>query len=198
MLLGTPALGLSVGHDWGIVDYSLGYDIADLDAGLDIILQQDFTLEDAVLVDLVFSSSVLLDGVPGSQYFGPIDQIPLITLLGGAVDVDATVLVEPILSNVTRLGFVGSQTTTFFEAHANVAYDISGNSGSLRRQVGPVYENTEQIGLGNISVYDDAFSLGLASIGSWSFRLPEPGISTLLGAGLLGLTALGRRRSVRS
>jgi uncharacterized protein (TIGR03382 family) len=194
MLLGTPALGLSLGHDWGIVDYSLGYDVADLDAGVDIILEQDFTLSDAVLVDLVFSGSVLLDGVEGARYLGPIDQIPMITLLSGGVDVDATVLVEAMLSNVTSLGFVGDLTTTFFEAHAHVAYDIGGNTGSFGRQVGPVFEDMQQIALGNISVYDDTFSLGLASIGSWSFRLPEPGASALLAVGLVGLLALGRRR----
>lgn len=197
MLLGTPALGLSLGHDWGIVDYSLGYDVADLDAGLDIILQQEFALNEAVLVDLVFSSNVLLDGVEASRYLGPIDQIPLITLLTGGVDVDATVLVEPLLSNVTSLGFVGNLSTTFLAAHADVAYDIAGNTGSFARQVGPVYQNAQQIDLGDVSVYDNTFSLGVASLGSWSFRLPEPRASSLLAAGLLGLLAIGRRRRAR-
>ncbi|HEU4429058.1 MAG TPA: hypothetical protein VFT98_09910, partial [Myxococcota bacterium] len=197
MLLGSPLLGLSLGHDWGIVDYSLGYDVADLDAGLDILLQQDFALTDVALVDLVFSSDVLLDGVQGSHYFGRIDQIPLITLLTGGVNVDAAVFVDLMLSNVTSLGFVGGLTTTLFEAHADVAYDIGGHTGSFARQVGPVYQSEQQIGLGDISVYDDAFSIGRASLGSWSFRLPETPASSLLAAGLLGLLALGRRRSIR-
>ena len=197
MLLGTPALGLSVGHDWGIVDYDLGYDIADLDAGLDIVLQQDFAISDLVFVDLFFSDNVLLDGVEGSHYFGPIDQIPLITLLSGGVDIDAIVFVEALLTNSTTLGFVGSLATTFFEAHADVAYDIGGSSGSFQRQVGPVYQKTQQLGLGGISVYDDTFSIGLASIGSWSFRVPEPRSTSLLIAGMAGLLAYGRRRAIQ-
>jgi len=195
MLLGSPALGLSLGHDWGIVDYSLGYDVADLDASLDIVLQQDFVLTDAVLVDLTFSHDVLIGGVQGNRFTGPIDQIPLITLLTNGVDVDAAVFADLMLSNVTSLGFVGGLATTFFEAHADVAYDVAGNTGSFTRQVGPVYQAAQQIGLGNISVFDDSFSMGRAPIGSWSFHLPEPPESVLLALGLFGLLALGGRRT---
>jgi hypothetical protein len=199
MLLGTPALGLSVGHDWGTVDYDLGYNVVDLDAGLDILLQQDFALDGQVLIDLVFSSDVLLAGIGAADHYrGPIDQIPLITLLGDAVDVDATVLVDAILSNDTSLGFVGSLTTTVLEAWASVGYDIAGATGSKGYGVGPVYDDVEQVQLGDISVYGDSFSLGQAAIGSWSFELtavPEPGTAGLLAVGLLGLCVRGGRRA---
>jgi len=198
LLLGTPALGLSLGHDWGIIDYDLGYDVVDLDAGLDILLQQDFAIEGQVLIDLVFSAGVMLDGIGVvDHYRGPIDAIPLMTLLSDAVDVDASVLVEAILSNDTSLGFVGSLETTLLEAWATIGYDISGSSGSRGVGVGPVYEDLEQISLGDISVFDDSFSLGEAPIGTWSFQLvavPEPGAATLFALGLLGLAVCGNRR----
>jgi hypothetical protein len=195
MLLGSPALGLSLGHDFGAIDYSLGYDVADLDAGLDILLQQDFALDGAVVLDLVFSTDVFLEGIGTTNHYqGPIDQLPLITLLGSAVDVDATVLVDALLSNDTSLGFVGSLTSTLLEAHATMGYDMGGKSGSIGKSVGPVWDATQQIDLGGISVYDDTFSLGMAPIGSWSFALvPEPGTTWLLASGLLGLVAFGRR-----
>lgn len=196
MLLGSPALGLEIGHDFGIVDYSLGYDLVDLDTGLDILLQQDFQLAGDVLLELVFSGDVMLEGIGTTDHWtGPIDQIPLVTLLAHAVDVDATLLVEAMLSNDTRLGFVGSLTSTLLAAHADVAYDVSGRTGSKGYSVGPVWSNEQQIGLGSIGVYDDTFSLGLAPVGTWSFQLvPEPATSWLMVGGLLGLLAFGRRR----
>ncbi|MBW2243033.1 MAG: hypothetical protein JRH01_13700 [Deltaproteobacteria bacterium] len=193
MLLGTPALGLSLGHDWGIVDYSLGYEVVDLDAGLDILFQQDFLMDSQVLIDLVFSSDVLVGGVMMNHYVGAIDQIPLLTLLDSFVDVDATLFVEAFLSNDTSLGFVGSLNETLLEAWASVGYDVGGKTGTAGYQVGPVYDATQQIGLGNISVYNNTFSLGTASIGSWNFSLvPEPGTAWLLASGLLGLILFGR------
>jgi hypothetical protein len=198
MLLGSPALGLSLGHDWGIVDYDLGYDVADLDAGIDILLQQDFALDGQVLIDLVFSTDVFLEGIGETDHYqGPIDQIPALTLLGDAVDVDATLLADATFSNDTSLGFVGSLSEILLEAHANVGYDISGTTGSKGYSVGPVYENAQQLDLGDISVYDDSFSLGQTEIGRWSFQLaaiPEPGTALLLGVGLLGLSIFGGRR----
>lgn len=199
MLLGSPALGLSLGHDFGIVDYDLGYDVVDLDAGLDILLQQAFALDGDVLIDLAFSTDVYLEGLgTTNHYLGPIDQIPLLTLLEGRVDVDAMVLVDAMLRNDTSLGFLGSLTTTLLEAHADVAWDINGNTGSKGYGVGPVYDATQQIDLGSIGVYQDSFSLGLAPVGSWSFALvPEPGTGLLLGAGMAGLLVFGRRRGGR-
>jgi hypothetical protein len=201
MLLGTPALGLSLGHDWGIVDYDLGYDVVDLDAGLDILLQQDFAIDGQVLIELVFSSEVLLEGIgPADQYQGPIDQIPLVTLLDDSVDVDAKLLVDAILSNDTSLGFVGSLSTTVLAALARLGYDISGTTGTKSYSVGPAYDNLQQIQLGDISVYADSFSFGQEEIGTWSFQLtavPEPGTASLLAMGLLGLSVCGRRRPGR-
>lgn len=198
LLLGSPALGLSLGHDWGIIDYDLGYDVVDLDAGLDILLRQDFALAGQVVIDLIFSSDVLVDGIgPTDHYRGPIDAIPLLTLLGDLVDVEATVLVDAILSNDTSLGFVGSLSTTLLEAWATVGYDIAGATGSRGVGVGPVYERVEQLQLGDISVYADSFALGQAPIGTWSFQLtavPEPGAASLLALGLIGLTFCGNRR----
>jgi hypothetical protein len=199
MLLGSPLLGLSIGKDWTIVNYDLGYDIVDLDTTLDILLQQDFDLTGNVLIDLAFSKDVFLDGVgTTNHYLGPIDQIPLLTLLANRVDVDVTVLVDGILSNDTSLGFVGNLITTLLDAHADVGWDIAGNTGSLGANIGPVYQNTQSVPLGDISVYNNSFSLGLAPVATYSFVLvPEPGTSTLLAAGLVGLFLFGRSRTER-
>jgi hypothetical protein len=198
LLLGTPALGLSLSHDWGAIDYSLGYDIVNLDTALDVLLQQSFAVEADVLVELLFSEDVLLDGVgQTSLYLGPIDAIPLMTLLGTDVDVEATLLVDAILSNDTGLGFIGSLGATLLEASARMGWDVSGNTGSRSVGVGPVYENTQSLGLGDITVYSDSFSLGLTPVDTWSFQLtsvPEPSSLGLVASGLLGLFVYGRRR----
>ncbi len=63
--------------------------------------------------------------------------------------------------------------------------------------VGPVYENTQSLGLGDISVYSDSFSLGLTPVDTWSFQLtsvPEPTSLLMVATGLLGLFAFGTRR----
>ena len=198
LLLGTPLLGQSLSHDWGAIDYSLGYDVVDLDAGLDINLEQAFGLSGDVLIELVFSQAVLVDGVLTDTFLGAIDEIPLITMLDGQVDVDARVLVEAMLSNDTRLGFVGSLDTTLMHAFAEIGWNILGNSGRRGVEVGPLYDNSLPIGLGDISVYENAFSIGQAEIGSFSFSLvPEPGTGLLIVAGCLGLAAFGRPRRAR-
>lgn len=198
LLLGSPVLGLSLSHDWGAIDYSLGYDVVNLGAALDVLLQQSFAVDADVLVELLFSDDILLDGVGQTdRYLGPIDQIPLMTLLGTDVDVAATLLVDAILSNDTGLGFIGSLGTTLLEASARVGWNVSGNTGSRSVGVGPVYENTQSLGLGDISVYSDSFSLGLTPVDTWSFQLtsvPEPTSLLMVATGLLGLFALGSRQ----
>lgn len=198
LLLGSPALGLSISHDWGAIDYSLGYDIVNLDTALDVLLQQSFAVDAVVLVELLFSEDILLDGVgQTNRYLGPIDAIPLMTLLGSDVDVEATLLVDAILSNDTGLGFIGSLGTTLLEASARVGWNVSGNTGSRSVGVGPVYENTQSLGLGDITVYSDSFSLGLTPVDTWSFQLtsvPEPSSLWLVASGLLGLFVYGSRR----
>ncbi len=200
MLLGAPLLGQSLGHDFEIVDYNLSYDLADLDAGLDILLQQDFELNGNLIVDLTFSEAVMLEGIGLTKNFqGSLDQIPLITLLNSVVDVDAKLLVDAMLKNDTSLGFVGSLSSSLLSAGASLGYDIAGKTGTHSVSVGPVWDATQSIGLGDISVFDKTFSLGLAQVGSWSFALvPEPGTTLLLAAGLVGLVGFGGRARRRA
>ena len=42
----------------------------------------------------------------------------------------------------------------------SLGHDWGISTGSRGYDVGPVYQNTQQVGLGDIRVYDDAFSLG--------------------------------------
>jgi len=200
LILGSAALGASIDHDWGAIDYELGYEIVDLDTGLDIDLQQEFTLDSIVLVRLDFSDNVLLEGVGETNtWFGAFESIPDITLLGPEVEVDTTFLLEAMLRNDTGLGFVGSLDTTIFEAYASIGWDVSGNSGSRGFQVGPVYENLMTIGLGDITVYSDTFDLqGFNIIDGGSFTLttvPLPAAAWLLLTGLASLGATARRRA---
>ena len=199
LILGSDALGYSLDHDWGAIDYHLGYDIVDVDAGLDINLQQDFALNSLVLVRLDFSDNVLLDGVGETNtWFGAFENIPDITLLTSQVEVDTTFLLDALLQNDTGLGFVGSLDTTILEASARIGWDVSGNTGSRGFQVGPVYENLLGIGLGDISVYSDTFELqGFNVVDGGSFTLatvPVPAAAWLMLTGLAALGATGRRR----
>jgi hypothetical protein len=193
LLLGSPALGLSLGHDYGDLAWSMGYDVVDFDAGLDIMLEQDFALDGTPLIDLVFSEAVLIGGVAGTQWTGEIDQIPMLTLLTSLVDVDATLLVDAVLTNQTGFGLTGSLDETFMQAGASLSWNILGNSGSKGYSVGPVWSASQSLGLGSLDVYDESFSIGQQSVGTWSFSLvPEPATSALLIMGLAGLHRFGR------
>ncbi|MEZ5566436.1 MAG: VPLPA-CTERM sorting domain-containing protein [Gammaproteobacteria bacterium] len=199
LILGSAALGYSLDHDWGAIDYHLGYDVVDVDAGLDINLQQNFNLNSIVLVQLNFSDNVLIDGVgEANTWFGAFENIPDITLLTSDVDVNTTFLVQAALQNDTGLGFVGTLDTTILEAAARIGWDISGNTGSRGFSVGPFYQKLLGIGLGDISVYNDTYELqGFNVVDGGSFKLstvPIPAAAWLMLGGFGALGVIGRRR----
>lgn len=204
LLLGSPVLGQGIAHDWGAIDYDLGYDVLDVSAGLDINLQQSFTVASDLMVQLSFSDAVLIEGIGETNaYLGLFEHIPLITLLDPSVDVTATLLVDATLANETGLGFVGSLDTLFLEAHAEVGWDVAGNTGSRAYGLGPYYDSSIPVDLGDISVYEDSFALtGFNVVDGFSFTLtavPIPAAIWLFGSGLLGVLAIGacNRSAVR-
>lgn len=77
LILGSSILGKSVEHDWGLLDYDLGYDVLDYKANLDVGLKQSFNVDDNVLVKLNFSDNVILDGIGETDFFqGLFSDIP--------------------------------------------------------------------------------------------------------------------------
>ncbi|MEQ8233386.1 MAG: VPLPA-CTERM sorting domain-containing protein, partial [Gammaproteobacteria bacterium] len=199
LLVGSAALGQGIAHDWGAIDYDLGYDIVDVNTTMDINLQQHFDISSDLLVHLLFDKDVLIDGIGTTrEYLGLVDAIPEITLFDGQVDVTPTFLVDASLSNATALAFVGSLNTTLLEAHAEIGWDISGNRGSRGYNLGPVYDSSVPLGAGSIDVFSDVFALaGFDAIQGTSFQLttvPLPPAAWLFASALAGLAARNLRR----
>ena len=201
LILGSSALGLEIAHDWGAISYDLGYDVVDVNTGLDINLQQNIDLSSIVMVQLDFSDPVILEGLgEATSYYGAFENIPAITLLGSNVDVDAKLFVNAMLQNDTGLAFVGDLDTTILNAYASIGWDVSGNTGSRGFNVGPLYQNNLGIGLGDISVYNDTFSLqGFNMVDAGSFTLtavPLPAAAWLF-AGACSLLGAWRAGALR-
>ncbi len=200
LIVGSAALGQSIAHDWGPIDYDLGYDVVDVNASLDIDLEQNFQVDAELMVQLVFSEDVLLDGIGTTNIFvGALSSIPNITIFADAVDVTPTFFVDATLFNDTGLSFLGSLNTTILEAHANIGWDIVGNTGSRGYNIGPVYQSTVPVDLGSISVFNDTFALGgFGMIDGTAFTIsavPVPAAVWLFGSAL-GLLGWIRRKTV--
>ena len=197
LIVGSPAFGASLSHDWGLFAYSIGYDIIDVNAALDVNFEQDFTIVSGVNVQLTFSEQVHLDGIGlTNSYTGAIDNIPEAIVYSEDVDIDVDLLINADLTNQTGLGFVGSLNTTLLEASANISWDFLVNAGSRGFSIGPVYEDSIPVNLGSIDVYRDTFALGgfnTVNAGTLTIlTVPEPtSLCLLLGLGTLLAT---RRR----
>ena len=213
LILGSSILGKTLAHDWGLLTYDLGYDILDYKANMGIGLRQSFEISEEVLVMLNFSEIVELEGFGQTDTFlGSITEIPDITLLTGAVDVDVQFLLEAEMQNLTEFTFGGSLDFTLLEAHIDIDYEVGvtvpnpfgpdpfyGKTGSVIDQsIGPLYENILPFDLGAITAFDESFDLeGFAPVSAGSFRLnavPIPPAFWLLGSSLASIIVVSRRR----
>lgn len=203
VLLGSPALGTGVQHDWGVIAIDLGYELIDLDATLAMGLKQDLAVDGTVLLDLQFSEAVLIDGQLATSFRGAADALPQITLVGDSVTVTPTFLVDARLRNQTALSFAAGAELAVLEAHARASYDVSfwgvGREGQfLNAQWGPFYTWDTAVPLGDIPVMNERFVLeGFESIAGQSFLItavPEPGSAALLLLGAAVLAVRARRR----
>ena len=197
LIVGNSALGASLSHDWGLFAYSIGYDIIDVNAALDVNFEQDFSIVSDVNVKLNFSEDVHLEGIGlTSMYTGAIDNIPEAIIYSEDVEIDVDLLIDADLTNQTGLGFVGSLNTTILEASANISYDFPGTAGSRGFSVGPVYDDSIPVDLGGIDVFSDTFALGgfnTVNAGTLTIlTVPEPTSALFLCGG--GALACLRRR----
>lgn len=194
LIVGSPVLGLGVDHDWGLIDYDLGYDIVDYKANFNIGLNQFFNIADDVVVKLSFSEDVILQGLgQTNSYVGLFSEIPEITLLTDSVDVSSEFLLEAMLENRTDFVFDGSLDLVIFAAHLKANYDFVGLSKGkiIDQEMNPFYENSLPFDLGNITAFNDVFDLeGFQAIEGGSFTIsavPVPAAVWLFGSALLTL-----------
>lgn len=199
-LSGLPALGTGIQHDWGVIAMDMGYEIVDVKTSLGVGMKQDLTLDSQLLVHLDFSDAVLIDGVEMLSYFGALDALPAMTMLGDRVEVTPTYFVDAELRNQTALTFAAGAALTVLEAHAKMSYDLTyfgtGVRGTvMNQQFGPMYAWDTTVPLGEIGVYDQRFALGgFDAVQGETFILtavPEPATVALWLAGLAGIA--GRR-----
>ena len=202
LIVGSPVLGLGLEHDWSVVSYDIGYDIVDLTASLGIGLKQDFTVNDELMVTLLFSEDVLIDGVGEVDSFtGSVSLLPDLTLLSEQVLVDVLFFVDASLTNDTDITFDGSLDLTVFEARLKAFYDFGAIGGSgtiINRQLGPFYENGIPVDLGAVDVYSDEFDLeGFQFVDAGSFTLqavPVPPAIWMFATACVGLFSIARSR----
>lgn len=202
LMIGSAALGQGIAHDWGLIDYDIGYDILNYEANLDIGLDQQFELMDTMMITLTFSDDVEIEGVGVTDtYTGLLSSIPDITLLSNSVDVHSVFFLEAFLHNTTGLSFDGSFDMTLLEAWLVANYDFLGlaSGNVVNKHIGPAYDASTPFDLGQITVYDDQFLLaGFQAYDGGTFTLsavPVPAAAWLFGSALLGLATIGRRRS---
>jgi len=200
LIVGSPVLGLGVDHDWGLIDYDMGYDIVDYKANFNIGLSQEINLQDDVFVKLSFSEDVILDGIgQTNSYQGLFSLIPDITLLSTSVDVDSEFFLKAMLENKTDFIFDGSLDLVIFEAHLKANYDFLGlkKGKIIDKSLDPFYENSVLFDLGDITAFNDTFALnGFESVDGGQFTLsavPVPASIWYFVSGLM-MIYLKRRR----
>ncbi len=204
LLSGSDVLGTRLRRDFGVIDIDFGYEVVDLDAALSVGLAQRFEVTGDLLMQLTFSDVVRLEGLgEATEWFGRIDELPAIAVLGDEVRVDTQFLVDATLSNQTGITFGASLDLTVLELFARASYDVSYFGADRRGQFlnaryGPVYQWSADGSLLEIPVFDSEFELGgFQAVSGGSFVLtavPEPHTVGLVGAGLVVLLLATRRR----
>ncbi|MGY6274132.1 VPLPA-CTERM sorting domain-containing protein [Methylomonas sp. MgM2] len=199
ILAGNPALGTGVGFDWGLVDFEMGYELIDVTAGLQMGLQQDFSLQSNLMVDLIFSDWVDLQGIGQTQsYSGLLSDLPAITLLSDIVEVTPTYWVDATLSNDSKLVFDAIFGVDMLDFYISANYDFGVASGGYDRPSNPAYTNRQSLPLFDIGIFNDVFALnGFEKIQGNAFALaavPIPSALWMMLGGCAAMAGLSKRR----
>lgn len=199
ILAGNPALGTSVGFDWGIVDFEMGYELIDITAGLQMGLRQDFSLQSNLMVDLIFSDWVDVEGVGLTQSFtGLLNDLPAITLLSDLVEITPTYWVDATFANDSKLVFDAIFGVDMLDFFISANYDFGFASGGYDRPRNPAYSNDQSLPLFDIGIFNNQFALnGFEKVQGSAFTLaavPVPPAFWMMLGGCAALAGVSRRK----
>jgi hypothetical protein len=199
ILAGNPALGTGVGFDWGIVDFDMGYELIDITAGLQMGLQQDFSLQSNLMVDLIFSDWVDLEGIGLTQSFsGLLSNLPAITLLSDLVEVTPTYWVDASFANDSKLVFDAIFGVDMLDFYISAIYDFGVASGGYDRPSNPAYSNDQSLPLFDIGIFNNQFALnGFEKVQGNTFSLaavPLPSAFWMMLCGCAAMAGISKHR----
>lgn len=199
ILAGNPALGTGVGFDWGIVDFDIGYELIDITAGLQMGLQQDFSLQSNLMVDLIFSDWVDMEGIGLTQSFsGLLNNLPAITLLSDLVEVTPTYWVDATFANDSKLVFDAIFGVDMLDFYINANYDFGVATGGYNRSSNPAYSNDQSLPLFDIGIFNNQFALnGFEKLQGSTFALtavPLPPAFWMMLGGCAAMVGISRHR----
>lgn len=173
--------------------FNASYDIIDIEYGPTLEILQNFELKPTLMVDLAFSSPVLVEGIGLTDFISsPWEALPRIALQD-LLDVVVTpeFYVDALFSNNTTLGVDGEFLLSVLQA--SFSLEAFGLSLDIGEGLGPVFELSQRDDWFNLPpLFSEEFSLGdFNRILGPSFQLSAAGIGLVTEPGSLALLVLG-------